>query len=57
MGNDDKATNSANDLGGKIKEGIGKLTGNEEMQADGEKDQSKANLGKAAENVKDAFKN
>ena len=56
MGNDDKASNSANDIGGKIKEGVGKVTGNDSLKADGEKDQSKANLGKAAENVKDAFK-
>lgn len=56
MANDDKAANSANDLAGKAKEAIGKVTGNESLENDGQKDQSKAKLGKAAENVKDAFK-
>ena len=56
MGNDDKAANNVDDLGGKAKEAIGKVTGNESLENDGQKDQSKANLGKAAENVKDAFK-
>ena len=56
MGDDDKATHNTNDLLGKAKETIGKVTGNESLENDGQKDQSKASLGKAAENVKDAFK-
>ena len=56
MGADDKAANSGEKLGGKIKEGVGKLTGNEKMEADGHKDQASGDLKNAGENVKDAFK-
>ncbi|MET0302417.1 MAG: CsbD family protein [Microbacteriaceae bacterium] len=57
MGADDKTQNSAEKLGGKIKEGVGKVTGNEKLEAEGKADQSKANVKQAGENVKDAFKN
>lgn len=57
MGADDKAENKGENLGGKIKEGLGKVTGNESLEAEGQRDQSKANLKDAGENVKDAFKN
>ncbi|WP_028280546.1 CsbD family protein [Arthrobacter sp. H5] len=57
MGADDKAQNKGENLGGKVKEGLGKLTGNEKLEAEGHSDQSKANLKDAGENVKDAFKN
>jgi uncharacterized protein YjbJ (UPF0337 family) len=54
-------------LKGKIKEGAGKLTGDRDLEAEGEVDQAKGNirdnmgrgarkLGDAAEDVKDAFK-
>lgn len=56
MGADDKAENKGEKLGGKIKEGVGKLTGNEKMEADGHKDQTKADVKDVGENVKDAFK-
>ncbi len=56
MGADDKTQNNAEKLGGKVKEGLGKATGDRDMQADGQKDQSKANLKNAGENIKDAFK-
>ncbi len=55
MGADDKVENTAQDLGGKAKEGIGDATGNEDLEAEGKADQTKANLKKAGENVKDAF--
>lgn len=57
MGADDKTQNSAEKLGGKIKEGVGKVTGNEKLEAEGKADQSQANVKQAGENVKDAFKN
>jgi uncharacterized protein YjbJ (UPF0337 family) len=56
MGIGDKAKNAAEDLSGKGKEGLGDATGDDEMKAEGKTDQSKANLKKAGENVKDAFK-
>ncbi|GAB3269670.1 CsbD family protein [Microbacterium sp. MEC084] len=56
MGLDDKIEHGAEDLKGKAKEAAGKATDNERLQAEGEADQTKANLKKAGENVKDAFK-
>src|SRR3954465_6903997 len=56
MGTDDKIDNKAEELGGKLKEGVGKATGDDELKAQGEGDQAKSNLKQAGENVKDAFK-
>jgi uncharacterized protein YjbJ (UPF0337 family) len=56
MGLDDKIKNAAEDLAGKGKEAVGKHTDNESLEAEGQADQTKANLKKAGENVKDAFK-
>ncbi|MCT9002537.1 CsbD family protein [Microbacterium memoriense] len=56
MGFDDKIKNTAEDLGGKAKEAAGKVSGNERLEAEGQTDQAKADLKKAGENVKDAFK-
>jgi uncharacterized protein YjbJ (UPF0337 family) len=55
MGTDDKIDNKAEELGGKVKEGVGRATGDEELQAQGEGDQTKSNLKQAGEKVKDAF--
>ena len=56
MGFDDKIKNTAEDLGGKATEAAGKVSGNERLEAEGQTDQAKADLKKAGENVKDAFK-
>ena len=56
MGLDDKIRNAAQETSGKIKEGVGKATGDEEREAEGKADQSSANLKQAGENVKDAFR-
>ena len=56
MGADDKMQNKAEDLGGKVKEGLGKATGNERMEAEGHGDQAKSSIKDAGENIKDAFK-
>ena len=56
MGLDDKARNAAEDAGGKMKEAMGEATDDPDMEAEGQKDQTKANLKKAGENIKDAFK-
>ncbi len=52
----DKVNNAAEEAKGKIKEGVGSATDNATMEAEGQVDQEKANLKKAGENVKDAFK-
>ncbi len=52
----DKVRNAAEDAKGKIKEGAGKATGNDKLEAEGKADQVKADLKKAGENVKDTFK-
>lgn len=57
MGHDDKASNKIEEIGGKAKEGVGAATGDESLERQGERDQSKANLKQAGEKVKDAFKN
>lgn len=56
MGLDDKIGNKGEGLGGKVKEGLGKATGNENMEAEGHKDQASSSLKGAGEKVKDAFK-
>jgi len=56
MGADDKTNNKLDELGGQFKEKVGEATGDRSMEADGERDQSKANLKQAGEKVKDAFK-
>lgn len=56
MGADDKVSNAAEDVKGKAKEGAGHATGNDRLVAEGKGDQIKADVKKAAENVKDAFK-
>lgn len=54
MSGSDKIENAAEDLTGKAKETAGKATNNDELVAEGKADQAKADLKKAAENVKDA---
>ena len=56
MGSDDKVDNKLEDLGGKAKEAVGKATGDDALEAQGDRDQRKSSLKDAAENVKDAFK-
>jgi uncharacterized protein YjbJ (UPF0337 family) len=56
MGNDNKAENKLEEVGGKAKEAVGSATGDESLERQGENDQTKANLKQAGEKVKDAFK-
>lgn len=56
MGLDDKIKNAAEDAVGNAKEKLGDATGNEDLRAEGQVDQSSANLKQAGENVKDVFK-
>jgi uncharacterized protein YjbJ (UPF0337 family) len=55
MSAEDKAKNTAEQAAGKVKEGAGKVTGNESLEAEGRGDQAKGNLRQAGEKVKDAF--
>lgn len=57
MGLDDKIGNKAEDLKGKTKEGAGKATGNEQMEAEGKGDQASAAVKDGVEKVKDAAGN
>jgi len=56
MGLDDKVKNKAQEVGGKGKEKAGEATGDKDLQAQGQADQTKGNLKDAAEKVKDVFK-
>jgi uncharacterized protein YjbJ (UPF0337 family) len=56
MAFDDKVDNKAEEFGGKVKEGVGKATDDERLEAEGRADQSSSKLKQAVENVKDAFK-
>lgn len=56
MGVDDKVRHTADEMVGKVKEKVGEMTDNTSLEAEGERDQVKADLGQAAEKVKDAFK-
>jgi uncharacterized protein YjbJ (UPF0337 family) len=56
MGTDDKIDNKAEEMKGKVKEGVGRATDDEQLEAEGHADQAKGNLKQAGEKVKDVFK-
>ncbi len=56
MGLKDKAENTGDKLKGKAKETEGRATGDENREAQGRADQSKADIKQAGEKAKDAFK-
>ncbi|QTG79498.1 CsbD family protein [Arthrobacter crystallopoietes] len=56
MGLDDKIGNAAEKAGGKAKEAAGNATDDESLRAEGQTDQTKADLKGAGEKIKDAFK-
>ena len=47
----DKIKHKAEELKGKLKEGVGKATGNEEMAGEGQREQAEAKLKKAGDTV------
>ena len=55
MGTDDKISNAAENAKGKAKEGVGNVTGDDDLKAEGKADQTKSDLKQAGEKVKDAF--
>lgn len=56
MGIGDKIGNAAQEAVGKVKEGVGDLTDNEHLEAEGRADQAEARVKQGAEKVKDAVK-
>ena len=53
---DDRAKGAARDLGGKVKEGLGKLTGDRQHESEGNLDQAKGKGQQALGDLKDALK-
>jgi len=56
MAADDKIDAKADQLKGRVKEGVGRATDDRDLEAEGHTDQAKGNLKQAAEKVKDVFK-
>ena len=52
----DRAKAAAHDAKGKVKEAAGTAQGDEELRAEGKKDQTKGDVKQAGEKIKDAFK-
>jgi len=53
---DKKIDNKAEELRGKAKEGVGRVTNDEELANQGKADQVKSNIKQAGEKVKDIFR-
>jgi uncharacterized protein YjbJ (UPF0337 family) len=56
MSTADKVKNAVQDVEGKAKEALGKVTGDRGTENEGRGDQAKSDLKNAGENVKDAVK-
>ncbi|MGI4817435.1 MULTISPECIES: CsbD family protein [unclassified Brevundimonas] len=56
MADKDRIEGAAKNIGGKIKEGIGNLTGDEKMKAEGKVDQIEGKAQNAVGGVKDTLK-
>ena len=54
MGYDDKLKNEAEEARGKVKEWVGDKTDNEQLQAEGMRDQASGRVKQAGEHLKDA---
>lgn len=54
MSDGDRLSNAAEDAKGKVKEGAGKATDNEQLEAEGKFDQTKAGAKDKVEDAKDA---
>jgi uncharacterized protein YjbJ (UPF0337 family) len=52
----DKINNAAEEAKGKLKETVGNAKGDDSLKNEGRADQASADVKKAGENVKDAFK-
>ncbi|GAA1487920.1 CsbD family protein [Brachybacterium sacelli] len=56
MSSEEKFENSKDKLGGEAKEGLGKLTGDKETEAEGRAEQGKAALKGKAQDARDSVK-
>ena len=56
MANEDQAKGKGKDIGGKIKEEAGDLTGNDKMKHEGQADQVEGKVQKGVGDVKDALR-
>jgi uncharacterized protein YjbJ (UPF0337 family) len=56
MGDDDKLRNKGQELKGKVKEGAGRATDDEELEAEGRADRTKGSAKQAGEKAKDAIR-
>ncbi|TGD84974.1 CsbD family protein [Mycolicibacterium sp. CH28] len=54
MSDIDKAKNKIQDVGGQAKEALGKVTGDQSAEREGQRDQAKSHLKDAGEKVKEA---
>ena len=52
----DKAKNTTQQAKGKLKETVGKVSGNNKLRAEGKADQVKGDIKQAGEKLKDVFK-
>ena len=53
MGYDDKTSNKVDDLAGKAKEGLGKVSDDEKLKTEGKTDQGKADVKEQARKLKE----
>ncbi|WP_375386847.1 CsbD family protein [uncultured Amnibacterium sp.] len=56
MALDDRIKNAAEDLVGKAKEAVGKATDDEQLEAEGKADRTKAHMKQTGEDIKDVFR-
>jgi uncharacterized protein YjbJ (UPF0337 family) len=56
MVDDDRIEGSAKNIGGKIKEGVGKVTGDEKLKREGQLDQVKGKVENAVGGMKDTVR-
>ena len=56
MGIGDKAEHKAEEVAGKVKEGLGDATDNRDLEAEGQTEQSGAKVKQAGDNVADALR-
>jgi uncharacterized protein YjbJ (UPF0337 family) len=56
MGKHERLEHEVDRLGGKVKEGVGRATGDEGLEREGRGQQAGAELKQAAENAKDAVR-
>lgn len=56
MAGDDKTGNKSEEMKGKAKEAVGRVSGNDELETEGKSEQRKSKLKQAGKHAKDAFK-